>query len=156
MSTNPSTKWLFISTKRCSVLLRWFLWTLILFTMVGLSILVKLIDFSPSSCFFFANLIRFSKDFNFHGITKMVSMGDNEIFPFMKCINILDLVVELLLRSTCPTFQSSTVFPFTTFTSMCLLGILALVKTSCFAPHNLFNFSNIAFSLSTQTSNNCC
>jgi hypothetical protein len=50
----------------------------------------------------------------------MVSMGDNENFPFMKCINILDIVVELLLRSTCPTLQSSTVFPLITSTSMCL------------------------------------
>lgn len=111
VSINPSTKWLFISTKRCNVILRWFLWTLVLFTMVGLSTLVKLIDFSSSSCYFFANLIMLSKDLNIFGITKMVSMGDNEIFPFMKCINILDLV-GLLLRSTCPTLQSLTNFPY--------------------------------------------
>jgi hypothetical protein len=53
--------------------------------------LVKLIDFKPSSFFFFANLTRLSKDSNFLHIVRMVSMGDNEIFPFMKCVNILDL-----------------------------------------------------------------
>jgi hypothetical protein len=68
--------------------------------------LVKLTNFKPSSLFFFANLIKLSKDSNSHGIARMVSIGDNEIFPLMKCVNIFYFTTEPLPSSTSTTFLS--------------------------------------------------
>ncbi len=92
VSTNPSNKLLFNSTNRCSVLLLEFLCMLILHTIGGPSTLVEFINFKTSSFFFFANLTRLSKDSNSLHIVGMVSMGDNEIFPLMKCVNILNFI----------------------------------------------------------------
>jgi hypothetical protein len=70
---------------------------LILHTIGGPSTLVKLTNFKPSSFFFFANFTKLSRDSNFHGIAKTVSISDNEIFPLMKCINIFDFTTKPFL-----------------------------------------------------------
>lgn len=129
VSTNPLTKWLFISRRRWRVLFQWFLWILILHTIVGPSTLVKLINFNPSLHYFFAKLTRFSKDPNSLGITKMVS---TKIFPLMKCVYILDLIMELVFISTCPASWSPITSPLAASISRHFLGIFDLMKTSCF------------------------
>jgi hypothetical protein len=53
VSTDLLTKWLLIFTRRWKALLQWLLWTLILHIIFGPSTLVKLINFNPSSLFFF-------------------------------------------------------------------------------------------------------
>jgi hypothetical protein len=101
---------------------------LILRTTGGPSTLVKLIDFKPSSFFFFANLTRLSKNSNSHGIARMVSIGDNEIFPLMKCVNIFDFTTELLPSSTSTASLSFVVSSSIASIGKHLLGILALEK----------------------------
>ncbi len=94
MSISPSSKLLFNSTSKWSVLMRWFLCMSILCTTIGPSTLVKLTNFKPSSCFFFVNLIRLSRDSSFLSIAKIVSIGDNEIFPLMKCVSFLNFIIS--------------------------------------------------------------
>ncbi len=113
---------------------------------------VRLINFSPSSRFFHANLTRLSKDSNSLGIVKIVSMGDKEFFPLMKCVSIFDLIVKFLPTSTCSTSLSLVVFKLGDSISKRLLGILALVKMSCFVPQSQFNHSKVVSSSSTRTS----
>ncbi len=111
---------------------------------------VRLIDFSPSSHFFHANLTKLYKDFNSLGIAKIGTMGDKEIFLFMNYVNIFDLIVEFLPTSTCSTSLSLVVCTLSDSTSKRLLGILALIKVSCFVPQSQFNYSRVASSSSTK------
>jgi hypothetical protein len=99
---------------------------LILHIVSGPSTLVKLTDFKPSSLFLFANLARLSRDSNSFGIVRMVLIGDNEIFPLMKCENIFNFNRESLFNSTSITFLSSIVSSSSASIGKRLLGILAL------------------------------
>jgi hypothetical protein len=56
--------------------------------------------------FFLASLTKLFNGFNSPSIAKMVSMGDKEILPSMKWVNIFDLIVKLLLISTFPISHS--------------------------------------------------
>jgi hypothetical protein len=84
MLTKPSIKLLLISTRRCNVLLRWYLLMLILHMACDLSTLVWLTVFKPSSHYFLTNSAKVSNDFSSPSITNIVSIGDTEIFPLMK------------------------------------------------------------------------
>jgi len=53
-----------------------------------------------------ASFTKLSRCSSSPGIMRMVSMGDREIFPFMKCDKILDLVEASLLAPT-PSLSTS-------------------------------------------------
>jgi hypothetical protein len=156
MSTKPSIRLSLISTKRCNVLLRWLLLTLILHITCNLSTLVKFIVFKQSLCFFLTTFTKLFNDSSSLGMAKIVSIGDNEILPFMKWFNILEWTKEFLPIYNCPISLSSLTSTSCISTSMRLLRIWALEKTSCFVPHNLFNCSNLRpWSCEPKLQGNC-
>ncbi len=52
-----------------------------------LLIMITLLNFKFSSYFLLASFTMFSKCFNSLGIEIIVSIGDNEILPLMRCVN---------------------------------------------------------------------
>lgn len=145
MSTNPSTKLLLISTKRCRVLLQWFLLMLMLCSAWNLSTLMRLTDFNPSSRFFHASLTRLSTNSNSPRITNIISVGERKLFPLMKCVNIFDLIEEFFLASTYSISWSLVVFILGDSISKHFLRILTLIKNVMLSVTKLIQLFHSSF-----------
>jgi hypothetical protein len=113
-------------------------------------------NFKFSSSFLLTSFTMFSKCFNSLGIEIIVTIGDNEILPLVKCVKCFNLEG--------PSFISSIVSNSIAL-SLVHLSILAfphaisslaskLQKMSCLVPHSLFNCYKIVTSSSIRTLSN--
>lgn len=114
-------------------------------------------NFKFSSYFLLASFTMLSKCFNSLGIEIIVSIGDNEILPLMKCVKFFYLEEPSFVSSI---GSNSIALSFAAFVSILAfphaISSLAskLQKMSCLVPHTLFNCSKIAVSSSTRTLSN--
>jgi len=112
-------------------------------------ILITLLNFKFSSCFFLASFAVLSKCLNSLGIEIIVSIGNNEILHLMKSVKFFYLKEPSFISSIGSNSIALSFVHYLHFHVQSPPWHPSSQKMSCLVPHILFNCSKIAASSST-------